>query len=129
MPTVPSIMSLHLCYRLWIAEMNFNIDVLRIFDDYLAELALKKNEPEVKTGIDHFLKQFTDMRKEIDELRHEMHIRKMKLGAYSREMKQVDPKTYEDDDHDALQKRYFDFREVFDKLKSDFSKFEGRWLN
>ena len=37
-----SIMTLHLEYRLWIAEMNADINVLRIFDDYLKELIRKK---------------------------------------------------------------------------------------
>ncbi len=44
MSDAPSIMSLHLGYRLWIAEMNFDINVLRIFNDYLEELSSKKDE-------------------------------------------------------------------------------------
>ena len=129
MERTPSIMSLHLRYRLWIAEMNFDINILRIFDDYLKELTHKKNEPEVKTGIDHFEKQCIDIRKEIDELRHEMHILKMKLAAYSREGKQPDHKTYQADHHPVLKKRYVNFRKTFDKLKIEFSDFEGRWLD
>ena len=38
MPATPSVMSLHLQYRLWIAELNFDINVLRIFGDYLARI-------------------------------------------------------------------------------------------
>ena len=69
-------MSLHLRYRLWIAEMNSDIDVLRIFGDYLKELVSKGDNPEVKNRIDYFQQQFINLRKDIDELRDEMHILK-----------------------------------------------------
>ena len=49
MPDYPSAMSLHLQYRLWIAELNFDINVLRIFGDYLTELRTKRKEQEVKS--------------------------------------------------------------------------------
>ncbi len=128
MSRIPSIMSLHLRYRLWIAEMNSDINILRIFDDYLQELASKKNEQEVKAGIDQFQQQFVLLRKEIDELRHEMHILKMKLAAYAREMKPVNYKTFQADNHTTLKKRYLAFRKAFDKIKNDFGRFEGKWL-
>ncbi len=54
--------------------MNSDIDVLRIFNDYLVELQAKKNVQEVIKGVDHFKNQFIGLRKEIDELKHEMHL-------------------------------------------------------
>ena len=125
MSRIPSIMSLHLRYRLWIAEMNSDINVLRIFEDYQKELESKKNEHEVRTRIDYFQKQFINLRKEIDELRHEMHIIKMKLAAYSRESKPVSYKSYKADNHTALKKHYFVFRKMFDQVKNEFRHFEG----
>jgi uncharacterized coiled-coil DUF342 family protein len=129
MPRTPSIMGLHLRYRLWIAEMNLDINVLRIFNDYVKELESKKNLQEVKTKIDYFQEQFINLRKEIDELRHEMQIIKMKLAAYSREMKVLNYKTYQADNHNDLKKRYFAFRKMFDKVKNEFRSFEGEWLH
>ena len=58
MTATPTAMSLHLKYRLWIAELNFDINVLRIFGDYLAELRTKRKEPEVKAKTDYFEKAF-----------------------------------------------------------------------
>ena len=125
MSRIPPIMSLHLRYRLWIAEMNSDINVLRIFEDYLKELESKKNGQEVRTRIDYFQKQFINLRKEIDELRHEMHIIKMKLAAYSRESKPLSYKIYQADNHTALKKHYFGFRKIFDQIKNEFRHFEG----
>ena len=128
MPTTPSSMGLHLHYRLWIAELNSDINVLRIFDDYVEEMSSISKEAELKTGVDYFKKQFLAVRNEIDELRHEMHILKMKLAGYSREKKQLDYKTYRSDNHAALKKRYSSFRKLFIKVKNEFGRFEAKWL-
>ena len=128
MPNIPSIMGLHLRYRLWIAELNNDINILRIFADYLMELKAKKMEPEVKEGIDEFKKKFEKSREEIDELRHEMHLLKMKLAADSRNQKLISYKTYRADKHSELKKRWLAQRKKFDHLKKEFSGFEGKWL-
>ena len=129
MPVTPVIMKLHLRYRLWIAELNSDINVLRIFDDYLLELKSKKNMPEVNTWIIHFKQQFISLRKEIDELRHEMHLIKMKLAAAARDNKPLNKKTSTTDNPDALKNRYTAFRKKFNNIKKEFGLFEGKWLN
>ena len=125
----PSIMRLHLSCRIWIAEMNFDIDILRIFDDYLQELSVKENGSEIKTGIHYFLKQFVDTRKEIDELRDGFHILKMKLAAFSKEKKPLEDNNPEIAHYADIKKRYVIFRKAFNKLKNEFSDFEGKWLD
>src|SRR3954469_11753207 len=102
MSDTPSLMSLHLRYRLRIAEMNCDINVLRIFEDYLSELKAKRNEPEVAAKIDEFSKRFVDVRKEIDELRDAMHIVKMELAALSRENKTLDEAIYKKENLEEL---------------------------
>ena len=128
MSQFPSIMSLHLRYRLRIAEMNCDINVLRIFDDYLNELKAKRNEPDVAAKIDEFSKRFVDVRTEIDELRDAMHIAKMELAAMSRENKSLDAGTYKKENLEELKEKYFAFRESFEKLKEEFINFESQWL-
>jgi len=129
MNAAPTIMTLHLRYRLWIAEMNFDINVLRIFEDYIKELSSKNEQPEITAGIADFKKKFGDIRKEIDELRHEMHLHKMKLASISRQGKKLDTGTYKADHHVALKKQYINFRKKIEKLKIGFSDFESKWLN
>jgi len=129
MPATPSVMSLHLKYRLWIAELNFDINVLRIFGDYLAELRSKRKEAEVKSKSDYFEKEFTELRSEIDELRHEMHIAKMKMGAYARETKPFDYKLYNKENHSPIKKRLSAYKTNFKKINAEFGQFEGQWLS
>jgi len=128
MPGTPSIMGLHLRYRLWIAEMNADITILRIFDDYLHELETKRTEPEVKRGIEEFEKEFVSLRAEIDELRHQMHIHKMSLAAYARENTPFDQTAYKSGTHAPLKARYLNYSKNFKRIKKEFGQFEERWL-
>jgi hypothetical protein len=130
MPATPSAMSIHLRYRLWIAELNFDINVLRIFGDYLAELRIKRKEAEVKTKSDYFEKQFLGLRTEIDELRHEMQLGKMKLGAFGRDVsKPFDYKLFNSENQAPLKKRLSVYRTNFKKTNKEFEEFEGQWLS
>jgi hypothetical protein len=124
-----SIMGLHLCYRLWIAELNADITVLRIFDDYIKDLTLKQNEEEVKKSIDYFQKQFIGFRKEIDELRDAMHIVKMKLAARARDKKKLDNKPHKTEDNTDLKKRYLAFKKLFENVKNEFIQFQNEWAD
>jgi hypothetical protein len=120
-----SIMGRHFRYRLWIAEMNADINIMRIFDDYIAEISSKKNEPAVKEGIKNFRHEFVRLRGEIDQLRHEMHLTKMTLAARAREGREskktaASPK----ENHADLKKRYTGYRKEFNKVKKEFAAFE-----
>lgn len=128
MTKTPSIMSLHLGYRLWIAEMNADINVLRIFDDYITELESLKDQQNVKDGIEDFKEKFVALRKDIDDLRHEMHLQKMKLASYSREMKSYTFEMYNEDNHEELRNKYNEFRNKFDEVKTDFEEFAAQRL-
>jgi hypothetical protein len=121
MPGTPSLLRLHLRYRLWIAEMNEDITVLRIFDDHLLELS-GLNKSSAQASIENFKKQFGDFRSEIDGLKHEMHLQKMNLGALSREGGTEDK--INADEHAVLKQRYRDFRKRFDAAKDDFASYE-----
>ena len=129
MPTTTSAMSLHLKYRLWIAELNFDINVLRIFGDYLTELRTRRKEAEVKSKADYFEKTFQGLRNEIDELRHEMHIGKMKLGAYGRDGNPFDYKVFNTESQVPLKKRLSAYKAGFKKIVVEFEEFEGQWLS
>jgi hypothetical protein len=129
MPASSTVMSFHLKYRLWIAELNFDINVLRIFGDYLGELRSKRKEPEVKSKSDYFEKKFLELRTEIDEIRHEMQLGKMKLGAFARETKPFDFKVFKKENHLPLKKRLAAYKTNFKKTNLEFGEFEGQWLS
>jgi|SRR5450755_196982 hypothetical protein len=125
MPATPSAMSLHLRYRLWIAGLNFDINVLRILGDDLTELRVKRKESEFRAKSDYFEQQFKGLRTEIDELRHELQLGKMKLGAFSRDTKPFDFKIFNKENQAPIKKRLSLYKASFKKINAEFSGFEG----
>ena len=118
-----SVMRLHLQYRLWIAAMNADISVLRIFDDYILWLETKKSNADAITQIDDYKKQFLSLRTELDELRHEMHIAKMKLAAFSKKHSEPIENIKNIIRHKECKERYKTFRRKFSKIKKEFKKY------
>src|SRR5262245_25352967 len=117
-----SLKSLHLEYRIWIAELNFNINLIRIFNDRLVEL-----KQEYKNEIENFEKKFNASRDSIDELRHRMHIEKMSLAAIARNNKLT--AHYEikvPENYKSIRDDFFKFRISFNELKSEFLRFENK---
>ena len=126
MPSVPSLISLHLQYRLWIAEMNFDINIIRIYNDYLQELRLKVHNPADTSELDKYEKVLMTIRADIDELRNEMHLGKMKLANYVRKENVIDAEQTEE--HSSLIKRYSEFRNKFAIVKSDLNDLAAKIL-
>lgn len=120
-----TIHALHLHYRLWIAELNADINVLRIFNDYLEEIAAHKNDIMATERVDGYKQQFIELRNEMDALRHEMHLNKMKLGAVAKNSEVIVSIIEKEIKHAAIMKRYKKFRKAFDIFKNDFQLFES----
>jgi seryl-tRNA synthetase len=123
MPVLPSTISLHLGYRIWIAEMNFDINVIRIYKDYLQELLTNNQDDILATKVRDFETTLQSYRTDIDDLRNEMHLLKMKLASQIRKQKQSDFSPAKTDDHAGVKTRYNKFRKKFESLKSDLSIF------
>jgi hypothetical protein len=114
--------SLHLEYRVWIAELNFDINLIRIFTDRLIEL-----KQEYKTETEAFDNKFNESRNTIDELRHRMHIEKMNLAALARTNNASHTYAIKvPDNYSAIRDDFFRFRISFNELKSDFLRFESK---
>jgi hypothetical protein len=115
----PTPTSLHLRYRIWIAEMNSDINIIRIYNDYLQNLKDQDKNVQLKTIVGHFEKTFSNMRQEIDTLRNDMHLLKMKLAAIARKKESLDNTDYRSDNHVTLKQRYMDFRKNFELMKRE----------
>lgn len=115
-----TLLGYHLRYRLWIADLNADIAVLRIAEDHIAELLQSKADPAAQQTIGNFKKQFASFREEIDQLKHEMHLNKMNLAAQA---KTADQKV-SSEDHAELEERYHLFKGKFDAAKQALVEFE-----
>ena len=124
MAETASLKSLHLEYRIWIAELNLDINLIRIFNDRVIEMAEENHSGDSKSIIEGFDNKFNVCRETIDELRHRMHIEKMNLAATARE--QSGPYNLSDflKNYGTIREDFFAFRVTFNELKSDFLRFE-----
>lgn len=120
-----SIKSLHLEYRLWIAELNFDINLIRIFNDRLIEIGDEKKPGETKEILQDFEKKFGSSRDTIDSLRHRMHLEKMNLAALARENAKPGFKIPVPGNYSSIRNDFFDFRVAFNDLKGEFLRFES----
>lgn len=120
-----AIKSLHLEYRLWIAELNFDINLIRIFNDRLLEIGEENKAAETKKKVQDFEKKFSVNRDTIDSLRHRMHLEKMNLAAIARENAKPGLKIPVPENYASIRNDFFEFRVSFNDLKSDFLRFES----
>ena len=118
-----TISGLHLQYRLWIADINADITVLRILNDYMVDKSAKNKDADTAHRINYFKEAFSKLRKEMDELRHEMHLNKMNLAASGKTQNESAENIEEAIHHQEVKERYNAFRKTFDKTKKEFQQF------
>jgi len=122
---VATISGLHLQYRLWIADINADITVLRILNDYMVDKSAKNKDADTAHRINYFKEAFSKLRKEMDELRHEMHLNKMKLASLAKDSSQSINTIEDSINHKTLKERYEAFRESFNNTKKEYQDFEN----
>ena len=128
-PTTLPVKSLHLEYKLWIAELNFDIEMIRIFEAHLENIVASNLEnKEVLRNVEHFENQLIRQREVIDELKHDLNISEKQLATFAQEMSPVGYEFERLDNHSVLRERFFMFRKIFNELKDEFHSFESRTI-
>lgn len=119
-----SLMNLHLQYRLWISNMNEDINVLRILQDYINDGKTKTTDAATLDKLNTYLSIFVDTRKELDDIRHEMYLNKMRIAAMEKADNAQEGDVEKDIHHEEIKKRYEDFKAKFKEMKKEFKKLE-----
>ncbi|MBS1747255.1 MAG: hypothetical protein JST21_13880 [Bacteroidetes bacterium] len=119
-----SLMNLHLQYRLWISNMNEDINVLRILHDYINDGKSKITDAATADRLNKYLSMFVDIRKELDDIRHEMYLNKMRIAAMEKADNVLEGDIEKDIHHEEIKKRYEDFKAKFKEMKKEFKKLE-----
>jgi hypothetical protein len=120
------IQRLHLEYKLWIAELNFNIEMINVFEAHLENIVTPNlYNKDVLGKIEHFQNQFIRQHEVIDELKHDLHTSEIQLAAFTHEMAPVGYEFERLDNHSGLRERFLIFRKIFNDLKEEFHSFES----
>lgn len=121
------IKSLHLEYKLWIAELNFDKEMIQIFESHLGNIILNNEDnKEILSGVEHFQNQFIRQHEVIDELKHDLHVSEVHLAKFIKDMAPVGYEFERMDNHPALRNRFLIFRKIFHELKEEFHSFESK---
>ena len=126
-PTI-SIHSLHLEYQLWIRELLFYKEEIRIFENHLEDLLQKNTKNDVPAQVEHFQNQFIRHKEVIDHLKHDLHVSERQLAAFTRELSGDGLESIKMDNHTRLRDEVFVFRKIYTELKHDFRRFELIWM-
>ena len=119
---------LHLEYQIWIAELNFDIQLIKIFEDHLAYIVSHNTSKRLLPAIEQFQNQFIRQHEVIDELKHDLNISEKQLAAFVRDMVTIGYENERLDNHPGLRERFFTFRNLFEDLKTRFRHFEAEWM-
>lgn len=124
--TVP-IPKLHLEYRLWIAELQFAKEEIRIFEHHLEELVSKNFLIEVTAQVEQFQNRFIREKEVIDTLRHDLHGAEVQLVAFVKKLSGMGLESIRMDNHSKLRDQMNTFRKLYGELKQEFRRFEAAW--
>lgn len=125
-PTLP-VPSLHVEYRLWINELNFYKEEIRIFEDHLAALVSRNTDRNFAAQAEHFQNQFFLQKEVIDRIKHELGVSERQLAAFVKDHAEVGFESVSMDNHGKLRKDMSIFRNIYKELKEEFRRFEAQW--
>ena len=125
-PTI-SIRSLHLEYRLWINELNFYKEEIRIFERQLESLLHKNPVVEITPRVEQFQNKFILQKEIIDHLKHDLNVSEKQLAAFTHDLSGTGVESIRMDNHSRLRERMTTFRKLYTDLKTEFRWFEADW--
>jgi len=123
-----SIRSLHLEYQLWVRELIFHKEEIKIFESHLEELVSRNTKQGVQVQIEHFQNQFICQKEVIDILKHKLNISERQLAAFVYDLSGGVIESVRMDNHSDLREEVMTFRKLYKKLKTDFRNFETEWM-
>lgn len=122
-PTI-TIPKLHLEYRLWMNELNFCKEEIKIFEKHLEELVARNTDLVSRTQVEHFQNQFIRQKEVIDELKHKLQISERQLAGFVRELSGMGLESIKMDNHGKLRDEMKTFRAIYQDLTEEFRRFE-----
>ncbi|GAA4330038.1 hypothetical protein [Flaviaesturariibacter amylovorans] len=110
--------SLHQEYLLWMNELRFAVQELRIFDTYLGRV------PNEAAGA--LRKQFSRHATAIDRLQLRLHGAELERARFAREMSGMGLYSVRMEDNAPLREAMLRFRDRHNEMKTTFRRFEAK---
>ena len=117
---------LHFEHKLWMNELKFAEDEIKIYEHYLEDLVKRHTEKEMFIQLEHYQNQFIKEKEVIDILLHDIRENEHNLVQFT----QKHPESFDNynlEDHTELRNRMEQFPNLFKELKGKFYHFMSDW--
>ena len=114
---------LHFELNVWINELRFYKDEIRIFNHRMEEIVRAKKDNKVMANLEHFQNQYIRQVEVIDELRHDIKQHENVLEAVAEKNSASDPSHNYQARHIELKAEVIQFRKLYMELKDEFTLF------
>lgn len=117
----------HFQHRIWLNELYFYKEELRIFLDRLEEIASKNTSQEVRVAIEQFQNRFIIQRNDIDNLEHRINANEdeaVRVGKIH--LRRIDYEATEE--YIDIHKEMIQFKKLHKTLKDEFNMFLCKYM-
>jgi hypothetical protein len=122
---------LHFNHKLWQNELSFFQQEIGLYEGYLAEVAQRWSDKEVKSELEHFQNQFIIQREQSEILVHDIKLAQQAAANFAKENEVAIDHKHFDDKAGALAtmaERVDTYKDIYNELKGDFKKFLAKYL-
>ncbi|MCU0448847.1 MAG: hypothetical protein MUC97_03245 [Bernardetiaceae bacterium] len=118
---------LHFNYRMWINQLAFYKEELKIFQKRLEEVAPRNTNQDFRQQLGHFQNHLVIQNEQLDILKHDIKGLENVLERQAQANPQhVTEMTFQNDGQ--IRERMETFVRLYDELKHDFMRFLATWL-
>ncbi|MCB0760793.1 MAG: hypothetical protein KDC12_04655 [Flavobacteriales bacterium] len=113
---------LHFDHELWVNQLRFFEQELRIFRNRLSEVSIQNTKSEVRAEVEHFQNQFIREKEVIDTLIHDINRHEAVLVQFAKDHPIASDHAYFEN-HNGLEDRMMMFGKIWFDLKKEFLDF------
>lgn len=118
---------LHFEHTLWINQLKFYKDELKVYQKRLEEIASKNTKIEVRSQVESFQNKFIRQNEVIDTLLHDINAHESKLvDAAKANPTAINRQLF--DNHDSHTDEINTFVKIYNELKADYTRFSSEWM-
>ncbi len=115
-------------HELWINELKFFKDEVKILDKYLVEIGGKNNTRETMLDLERFQNRLLRQREVLDELLHDIKVDEQALVGDVVSVNEIQAQKLRLPDHEEVRDRVVTFRKLYQEFKHELLQFIGKWM-
>jgi hypothetical protein len=120
-----TLQQLHIEHEIWLNELSFYQDELKILERHLLEIVKNNTARNVMKEVEHFQNQFIRQKEVLDELSHDIREHEAIIVSKVKQLNPIQVEKRKFDDHNELREYFSTFKKLYAELKSDFLSFVG----